>query len=245
VIEGRYGAGEAFFRRARRLAEAVGDTKGSGWARAMLAACHADRCEYAAAEAELREALPAVGWAAFPMGLLARVLVSAGNVEDGKAFADAAVARAERDEQLPPLPWALVQAGNARVAGDDLEGATERYTRALTIAQETQNRSSEALAFRGLAAIARRRDDDSRALSLLREALAREEQGQGYRRVIATILTDLVEIEKGRDIEHVERALRIALAGPMPDLAERLRPFAASHTVRHTVRHTPSHTVAS
>src|SRR2546422_658107 len=37
AIEGRYGAAEASFRRSRRLAEAIGDTKGAGWARAMVA----------------------------------------------------------------------------------------------------------------------------------------------------------------------------------------------------------------
>jgi DNA-binding SARP family transcriptional activator len=245
VIEGRYGAGEASFRRARRLAESVGDMKAAGWARAMLAACHADRCEYPAAEAELREALPAIGWGAYAMGLLGRVLVSTGNVEEGKAFADAAVARADREGLLPALPWALIQAGEARVADGDLDGATERFTRALTIAQETQNPSWQALSLRGLARIARAREDEPRALTFLREALAREDQGQGHRWIVASILADLVEVERGRDKEHVERGLRIALAGPMPDLAERLRRFASSHTVLHTVPHTGSHTVIS
>src|SRR5207253_56100 len=63
AIEGRYGAAEASFRRSRRLAEAIGDTKEAGWARAMVALVHADRCEYASAEEELRAALPALGWA--------------------------------------------------------------------------------------------------------------------------------------------------------------------------------------
>jgi tetratricopeptide (TPR) repeat protein len=161
------------------------------------------------------------------------VLTSAGNLEEGKAFADAAVARAERDQQLAPLPWALIQAGDARVAEGDRVGAAERYTRALTIAQETGH-SWQALALRGLASVARLDGDASRALTLLKEALAREEHGQGHRRVIATILADLVEVEGGRDAAHVETGLRLALAGPMPDLAERLRPFAASHTLRHT-----------
>ena len=75
AIEGRYGAAEASFRRARRLAEDIGDTKEAAWARAMLAVCHADRCEFATAEEELRAALPAFGWAPDVMGVLARVLV--------------------------------------------------------------------------------------------------------------------------------------------------------------------------
>src|SRR2546422_8142517 len=141
AIEGRYGAAEASFRRARRLAESIGDTREAGWARAMLAVCHADRCEYAAAEEHLRAALPALGWAPHAMGVLARVLVSMGNVEEGKAFADAAVARAEREGLLPTLPRALLQAGDARLAEADLDGATERFTRALTIAQGTKNPS--------------------------------------------------------------------------------------------------------
>lgn len=245
AIEGRYGSAEASFRRARRLAEDIADTKEAGWARVMLAVCQADRCEYAAAEEELRAALPAFGWDPYAMGVLARVLVGAGNVEEGKAFADAAVARAEREGLLPTLPAALIQAGEARFAEGDLDGATERFTRALTIAQETKSPSSQALALRGLALLARSKNDEDRALSLLREALGREDQGQGNRWIVASLLTDLVEAEGGRDKEHVERAMRIALAGPMPDLAERLRHFASSHTLRHTSGHTGDHTVAS
>jgi tetratricopeptide (TPR) repeat protein len=245
AIEGRYGAAEASFRRSRRLAEGIGDTKEAGWAKAMLASVHADRCEYATAEEELRAALPELGWAPEAMGLLARVLVRMGNVEDGKAFADAAVTRAEREGLLPPLPGTLVQAGDARLAEGDLEGATERFSRALTIAQETKNPSAQALALRGLALVARFGNDDERAVSLLREALTGADQAQGRRWIVAAILADLVEAESGRDKEHVERGLRIALAGPMPDLAERLRHFSASHTLGHTVPHTHGHTVVS
>ncbi|MEK6225709.1 MAG: hypothetical protein AABM40_05360 [Chloroflexota bacterium] len=245
AIEGRYGAAEASFRRARRLADDIDDTREAGWARAMLAVCHADRCEHAAAEEHLRAALPALGWAPHAMGILARVLVRVGNVEEGKAFADAAVARAEREGLLPTLPWTLVQAGDARLAEADFDGATERFTRALTIAQETKNPSWQALALRGLGLIARSKSDGDRTLSLLREALAREEEGQGNRWIVASILADLVEAEGGRDKEHVERGLRIALAGPMPDLAERLRRFSSSHTQTHTVPHTGGHTAVS
>jgi DNA-binding SARP family transcriptional activator len=245
AIEGRYGAAEASFRRSRRLAEAIGDTREAGWARASLAVCHADRCEYAAAEEELRAALPALGWAPHAMAVLARVLISIGNVEEGKAFADAAVARAEREGLLPTLPWALLQAGDARLAEGDLDGATERFSRALTIAEETKNPSWQALALRGLALVALSRKEGDRTTGLLREALAREEQGQGNRWIVAAILADLVEVEGGRDKEHFERGLRIALAGPMPDLAERLRRFSSSHTVSHTPPHTGRHTVVS
>ena len=245
AIEGRYGAAEASFRRARRLAEDIGDAREAGWARAMLAVCLADRCEYLPAEEHLRAALPALGWAPHAMGTLARVLVRTGNAEEGKAFADAAVARAEREGLLPTLPWALVQAGEARLAEGDLDGATERFTRALTIAQETKNPSWQALALRGLALVAQARNDGDRALPLLREALNREEQAQGNRWIVASILADLVEAEGGRDKDHVERGLRLALAGPMPDLAERIRRFAPSHTQSHTVPHTGRHTVVS
>src|SRR3989440_3720390 len=111
AIEGRYEAAEASFRRARRLAGDIGDTKEAGWARAMLAVVHADRCEYGAAEEDLRAALPALGWAPHAMAALARVLVSMGNAEEGKAFADAAVARTEREGLPPTPPWALRPTG--------------------------------------------------------------------------------------------------------------------------------------
>src|SRR5207245_8352418 len=63
AIEGRYEAAEASFRRARRLAEDIGDTGEAGWAGARLAVCHADRCEDAAAGEDLRPAPPALGGA--------------------------------------------------------------------------------------------------------------------------------------------------------------------------------------
>ena len=125
----------------------------------------------------------------------------------------------------------------------DLLDYTERFTRALTIAQETNNPSWQALALRGLGLIARSKKDDERTLTLLREALAREEQGQGNRWIVAAILADLVEVEGGKDKDHIERGLRIALAGPMPDLVERLRHFSSSHTQSHTPPHTGRHTV--
>ncbi len=235
AIEARYGTAEASFRRARRVAEAIGDTQLAGWARSNLASCLADQCEFAAAEAELRDALPAAGWTPYPMATLARVLLRTGRIEEGKAFADAAVTRAEREGLLEPLPWALIQAGEARFAEGDLDAATERFTRALTIATETHLVSWQALSLRGLGRVARKEGDESRAISLLREALLREEGSRGHRRIVATILADLTELERGRDPAKVEKGLRIAEAGSMTDLAERLRRFAPSHTVRHTV----------
>ncbi len=235
AIEGRYGAAEAAFRRTLRQAEEIGDTKLVGWARAMLGLCHADRCDFASAEEELRTALPEAGWSPYLMAALGRVLVSTARVDEGKAFADAAVARAEREGLLAPLPWALIQAGEARLIEGDREGAADRFTRALTISTETGNRSWQALSLRGLGLVARAAGDAQRALALLREALAREQGGQGHRWIVASILADLVEAEQGADATHVEAGLRIALAGPMPDLAARLQRFARSHTVTHTV----------
>jgi tetratricopeptide (TPR) repeat protein len=169
------------------------------------------------------------------MATLARVLLRTGRIEEGKAFADAAVTRAEREGLLEPLPWALIQAGEARFAEGAVDAATERFTRALTIATETHIVSWQALALRGLGRVARAQGDESRAISLLREALLREEAARGHRRIVATILADLTELEHGRNPNLVEKGLRIAEAGSMTDLAERLRRFAPSHTVRHTV----------
>src|SRR2546428_560341 len=76
AIEGRYGAAEASFRRARRLAEDIGDTKEAGWARAVLPVCHADRCDDAAAQEHLPAALPALRWAPHAMGRRSPLLVA-------------------------------------------------------------------------------------------------------------------------------------------------------------------------
>jgi hypothetical protein len=82
----------------------------------------------------------------------------------------------------------------------------------------------EALALRGLALIAQRDRRAGQARDLLTEAVACcRRLSDVYRRAEVVVLTDLLELDPAPDEAETARALRLATAGPMPDLFERLR----------------------
>lgn len=235
ALSGRYGAADAALRRSLAIASELEDDERSAWAKAYLALVLADRCEYEAAEDNLRDAIAFLGHAPFPLALLARVLLSTGRAREARMTADLGVGAALERHALPPLSFALVVAGEARVADGDLDGASERFERALAIATETDDTDWQGLALRGLAAIARRRGDPQHALARLREALAvATARSEGMRRAHALILTDVVEMENGADRGMVERALTFAELAPLPDVVERLRGYRPTHTAAHT-----------
>jgi hypothetical protein len=104
------------------------------------------------------------------------------------------------------------------------------------MARETSDPDWSALALRGLAQVDRREGRPERAATMLRQALDVVTTHLGARRWCeAVVLADLVELEQGADLSHLERALRLAASAPMPDVAAQLAPFARSHTPLHTV----------
>jgi len=235
-LEGRYGAADAALRRALAIAAELGDEDRAGWAKTALAVVLASRGEYDVAEDNIRDAVAFYGGIPYPLAVLARVLRLTGRIREARLTADRAIDEATAQRTLPPLSFALIEAGEARIADGDLEGAAERFARALAIARETGDPDWQGLALRGLASIEHRRGRPQIAIERLREALAvATARPGGMRRAQAEILTDLVELEDGSDSAHLERALQLTLSAPMPDLAERLRRFRRSHTPAHTV----------
>lgn len=235
ALDGRYGAADAALRRALAIATELEDDERAAWTKIYLAFVLADRCEFEPAEDNLRDAIAFLGHAPMPLALLARVLLATGRVREARLTADLAVDAALARHMLPPLSFALVVAGEARVADSDLDGATDRFERALAISGETGDSDWQSLALRGLASIARRRGDPQRALARLREALAVvSARPSGMRRAQALILADVIELEDGRDTELVQRALSLAALAPLPDLVERLRRYRPAHTPAHT-----------
>jgi DNA-binding SARP family transcriptional activator len=235
-LEGQYGAADAALRRAVSIAAEVDDDQRAAWAKSALAVVLASRCEYDAAEDYVRDAIAHFGEIPYPVVVLARVLRLTGRIREARLTADTAIELATARRVLGPLSFALVEAGDARIADGDLDGAGERFTRALAIARETGDPDWQALALRGLAAIEHRRGRPQRAIELLKEALAvATARSGGMRQAQAEILTDLAELERGADQTHVERGLELALSAPMPDLAARLLRLRSSHTPLHTV----------
>jgi tetratricopeptide (TPR) repeat protein len=235
-LEGQYGAADAALRRAVSIAAEVDDEQRAAWAKSALAVVLASRCEYDAAEDYVRDAIAHFGEIPYPLVVLARVLRLTGRIREARLTADTAVELATARRVLGPLSFALVEAGDARIADGDLDGAGERFTRALAIARETGDPDWQALALRGLAAIEHRRGRPQHGVELLREALAvATARPGGMRQAQAEILTDLAELERGADQTHVERGLELALSAPMPDLAARLLRLRSSHTPLHTV----------
>jgi hypothetical protein len=92
---------------------------------------------------------------------------------------------------------------------------------AYTLGGEIGDPCWEALALRGLALIAQRERRAGQARNLLTEAVACcRRLFDVYRWAEVVVLTDLLELDPAPDEAETARALRLATAGPMPDLFE-------------------------
>ena len=242
-IEARYGAAEASFRRALQTAERLGDDARRSRIHAHLGICETDRCDYEAAERDLRIAVALVDRAENTSVWLARCLLLAGKIDEAEEIAGHAIESMRERSVVFQLPLAQIVAGEALRSRGSTAAASELFAAAFTLSREISDIDWTTLSLRGLAWIDRSEGRPERALATLRDAAAAAMQHQGcIRWVRAAALTDLVEWERGADAEHVREALRIARAAPMPDLAARLAPFAPadatqarSHTLPHTV----------
>ena len=133
----------------------------------------------------------------------------------------------------------LVSAGCAFASGHR-EAARDGFAEAFTIGAEIGDPCWESLALRGLASVRLAEGDRSGAIDMLEDALSRcRRYVDVYAWARAVILTDLIELERGGDVRHVDEAIQLAVAGPIPDLAERLqawrRPDRTSQTRLQTV----------
>jgi DNA-binding SARP family transcriptional activator len=235
-IQGSYGAAEAALRRSWALAVELEDTRFIALARLFLGVCLTDRCEYASAEEELRAAVADHRRPEIAMAWYSRLLVKMGRHEEAEEVADRAIEGMTRDMYVIQMPLALAQAGEVRLARGDDTIAAERFARAFSVAREMGDYDWMALALRGLALLDLRDGRPERARQTMREALAHATARPGcYRWVEVAILADLAEMEQGADPSLIDRGLRIALAAPMPDLADRFVRLRRAHTPLHTV----------
>lgn len=227
-LDAHYGAAESILRRAAEQATAAGDPAGSARARTILGACQSDRADYVSAEETLTDAVERLRdlddrWEPFAASFLARVRLRTGREEEARPIADRAVDRSRELGWLALLPWPMVVAGEARLGAGEPDAAGRTFDSAYALACEIGDPCWQAFALRGLGLVAARTGDPVGAMRLLVEAAeAAASLPDVYAWCEAVILTDLVELEGGRDPEHVALALSIARQGPMPDLVARL-----------------------
>ena len=119
----------------------------------------------------------------------------------------------------------------------ETRAASRTFDEAYALAREIDDPCWLAVSLRGMALVAQREGDPTRALGLLEDGLRRaREQPDSYVWAEAIILTDLVSLQRGGDRRHVDDATRIVTRGPMPDLAARLAAATATQTPGQTER---------
>jgi DNA-binding SARP family transcriptional activator len=235
-MQGTYGASETALRRAIGIAHEFGDAGRVAYARRFLGIIETDRCDFIAAEADLRAG---GGEAArspeLAMAWLARLLVKTARYDEAIEVADRAIEGMRKRTVMLQLPLALLMKADVAFIRGDRAEAMDLYGHAFGLADAQPDHDWCALALRGLARLDHLDGRPERARSTMRDALARVSGPHGYRWVEATILVDLLEWDGGSDQAHMQRALRLTRSAPMPDLAARLEALARSHTPAHTV----------
>jgi len=238
-----YGAAEAALGRAIALGTQINDRLAVGRARTILGACQSDRADFAAAEATLWSAieeLAAAGderWYAYAMSFLARLQIRTGRSTLGLASATSSIAKARNSGWFALLPWPMAMLGESQLGTGEIRAASETFGEAYALAREIDDPCWLAISLRGMALVAQREGDTTKAIGLLQDGLrcARIQPGS-YSWAEAAILTDLVGLEGGEDGEHLDDATRIVTRGPMPDLAAQLASATAPQTPGQTQR---------
>jgi DNA-binding SARP family transcriptional activator len=231
AMEPGYGLAEAVLARSVAHADAVGDDVRAAKAETYFGMCASDRCDFVVAEQVLARAIERLagadelGWQGCAEGMLARVVERTGDPARAAAMADIGTDHVRRGGWTAVLPWPMLIRAECALDMRDREGATDRFAEALTLGSEIGDPCWEALALRGLGLL-RTTDDIDAATRLLEEGLrCCRRFTDVYPWARAMILADLVELERGTDVRHIDEALDLAMGGPIPDVAERLVPY--------------------
>lgn len=228
LLAASYGAAEGLLHRSIARSEAAADDIGAARARVILGACQSDRAAYGGAAATLEQAiatLHAFGdrWEAFALSVLARVRLLTGGYLEARMLGEAAVTRCRESGWLSLAPWPMVIAAEAALCLDADLDHDAAFDHAYALSCELGDPCWEAVALRGKALVARAAGRDEAAEKYLRAGLDRARSVPDfYVWVQASLLTDLVELEGGRDATHVAAALATTRRGPMPDLLDRV-----------------------
>ena len=233
MLQAHYGAAEAALSRSQSAARAAGDETRLRRATVYQALCRSDRCDYAAAEVQLRDVISALGDAgggaallAYARATLGRLLVFTGRAAEGHEEAEVGAAEARAAGAMSLVSWPLIWSGEAcRVLGD-VDGARRRFEEAYALGCEIADPCWESLSLWGMSRLASSEGDLDRAGELLHAAVDRcRDAADSYRWADAVVLTELVELEGGSDTSRLREAVALSLRGPMPDLMRRLSVF--------------------
>ena len=242
LLEARYGAAEAALGRSQTAAQAAGDEGRFQRAAVYQALCRSDRCDYPAAEAQLRAAVSASAaepsqapLLAYAQATLGRLLVLTDRAAEGLEAAEAGIDGARAAGAMSLVSWPMIWSGEARRRLGDPDGARRRFEESYAVGCDIADPCWESLSLRGLAGLAVDRGDARAAQSLLGGAVDRcRSLPDSYRWAEAVVLTDLVELEHGANIDHVRAAVDLCRQGPMPDLMARL--FSAAPAAQTLVQ---------
>ncbi len=223
-----YGAAEGILHRSIARSEAAGDDAGAARAFVILGACQSDRAEYSLAAVTLEEAIARLRvlgdrWEAYAVTFLARVHLLTGDYLAAREHAEAAVARCRETGWLSLVPWPMMVAAEAALRLDADVDHSSSFDRAYALSCEISDPCWEALALRGKALVARAAGRDEEAEHHLLAGLDRARSlPDVYVWAQASLLTDLVELEGGRDATHLAAAFAITRRGPMSSLLDRV-----------------------
>lgn len=246
----RYGAAESILGRAAARATRIGDRTAAARAQTILGACQSDRADFVAAEITLTEAMHTLGvlgdrWEPYAAAFLARVHVRTGRGAEARALGREASERSRQVGWLSLVPWQMTVVGEAQLDGaGDPEAAGRTFASALALATEIGDPCWRSFALRGMGLVAVRDGDAAAALRLFGQAFDEAQSLPDiYTWAEAVALTDLVELEDGRDPARLALAVSIARRGPMPDLLERLSAVAPDRVRDRGKRQTPGQTL--
>lgn len=233
LLEARYGAAESALARSTVWAGRAGDPIRAARAQAYLGICQSDRGDFGAARETLTASAAALvgednrGVRGYTLGCLARVFLRTSAYDEAIAHAREGIGNARASGALAILPWPMVQGGEASMRAGDESTAGTLFGEAFTLACDIRDPCWEALSLRGLALLEAAAGNREHARTMLEDALQRNDRHpDAYRWAEALILTDLVELEEGRDRARLDAALALARKGPMNDLAAKLAALA-------------------
>ena len=240
-VEGNLGAAASALARATALAESRGDEVRVARAMTYRGVVASDLGAHDVARDALADAMERLerqgdlAWLGFAEAMWSRSLGRVGLHAEAIRYARRGGTRLDELGWVSVLPWAMLAEADAAVGLGDPTCAQARYAEVLALALEIGIPVYEGLALRGLAGLRSTTGDRIGAAQQLRTALAATRRfGDGHAWAAAAILTDLVELEGGRDHERVEDAVLAASGAPFGDLVDRLGPWL--HQVRPQTR---------
>ncbi len=238
-----YGAAESALHRSLSLAREAGDEGRAGRAMTMLGACLSDQGAMQTAETTINEALTLLEragdrrWVAYALSYMVRVQLALGRADEAQRLAVLSIQHAREVGWHAVIPFPMAFQGEALLLGGNSSAARATLGEALTMAREMDDPCWEALSLRGLALVEAAGGRDGEAHDLMTRALTSCRRfPDTYRWAELLILTELVELERGADLERRDAARRLVHHAGLGNFVGRIDRSAGPQTRRQTPR---------